>query len=184
MGSGPGGLATAQAAGVVSLEDGLRLAAARGAGGRDGLQAALAGVAVAPPSVPFVNVATGDLVESAAALAVGERLLQADEPADLPACAAQLSRLGVDAVVDVGPGDGLGPAIGAAWTGAAPVVLRAPLRPPGEGDSPASDCGFAGAVAGAYEAGLGIAFAGLFAGESRRRIALPGYPFQRRRHWI
>jgi acyl transferase domain-containing protein len=40
------------------------------------------------------------------------------------------------------------------------------------------------AVAGAYEAGLGISFAGLFAGETRRRISLPSYPFQRRRHWI
>ena len=41
-----------------------------------------------------------------------------------------------------------------------------------------------GAVAGAYEAGLPVSFAGLFAGESRRRIALPGHPFERRRRWI
>ena len=27
-------------------------------------------------------------------------------------------------------------------------------------------------------------YAGLFAGEARRRISLPGYPFQRRRHWV
>jgi acyl transferase domain-containing protein len=40
------------------------------------------------------------------------------------------------------------------------------------------------AVAGAYEAGVPIDFAGLFAGEQRRRISLPGYPFQRERHWI
>ena len=39
------------------------------------------------------------------------------------------------------------------------------------------------AIAGAYEAGLPVSLAGLFAGEARRRIALPGYPFQRRRHW-
>ena len=43
---------------------------------------------------------------------------------------------------------------------------------------------FAAAVAGAYEAGLEINFEGLFAGETRRRIALPGYPFERRRYWI
>jgi acyl transferase domain-containing protein len=39
-------------------------------------------------------------------------------------------------------------------------------------------------IAGAYEAGLEISFAGLFAGEARCRISLPAYPFQRRHHWI
>ena len=52
-------------------------------------------------------------------------------------------------------------------------------------DAPdAGDATIAEAVAGAYVAGLSVSFAGLFAGESRRRISLPSYPFQRRRHWI
>ena len=49
---------------------------------------------------------------------------------------------------------------------------------------PGTAGGFAAAVAAAYEAGLEIHFEGLFAGETRRRIALPGYPFERRRYWI
>ena len=40
------------------------------------------------------------------------------------------------------------------------------------------------AAAQAYEAGATVAFAELFAAEKRRRISLPGYPFQRRRYWI
>ena len=40
------------------------------------------------------------------------------------------------------------------------------------------------AAAQAYEAGETVSFTDLFAGENRRRISLPGYPFQRRRHWI
>ena len=40
------------------------------------------------------------------------------------------------------------------------------------------------AAAEAYEAGQEVPFERLFAGETRRRIALPGYPFQRRRHWV
>ena len=40
------------------------------------------------------------------------------------------------------------------------------------------------AAAEAYEAGQEVSFEELFAGETRRRIALPGYPFQRRRHWV
>ncbi|MYG75969.1 MAG: acyltransferase domain-containing protein, partial [Acidobacteria bacterium] len=49
---------------------------------------------------------------------------------------------------------------------------------------PGAAGGFAAAVAEAYEAGLDINFEGLFAGETRRRISLPGYPFERRRYWI
>ena len=43
---------------------------------------------------------------------------------------------------------------------------------------------FSQVVAMAYEAGADISFTGLFAGESRRRISVPGYPFQRRSYWI
>ncbi len=40
------------------------------------------------------------------------------------------------------------------------------------------------AAARAYEAGQEPDFQGLFAGETRRRISLPGYPFQRRPFWF
>jgi len=48
-------------------------------------------------------------------------------------------------------------------------------RPPGgqPADGPAGS-GFVEAVARLYEAGAAVAFEGLFAGESRRRVALPG----------
>ena len=49
-------------------------------------------------------------------------------------------------------------------------------------DPPGRTC--AESVAGTHEAGLPVSFAGMFAGERRRRISLPGYPFQRRRHWV
>ena len=65
-----------------------------------------------------------------------------------------------------------------------PVVLSGPGPADGDGSAPNGDAGFARAVAGAYEAGLPVAFAGLFAGETRRRISVPGYPFERRRYWI
>ena len=39
-------------------------------------------------------------------------------------------------------------------------------------------------VAHAYEAGFALDFAGLFAGEARRRISVPDYPFQRRSFWF
>ena len=57
------------------------------------------------------------------------------------------------------------------------------MRPSGE-DPEEGSTGFVEAVAGVYEAGLALSFEGMFAGESRRRISLPSYPFQRRRHWV
>ena len=61
---------------------------------------------------------------------------------------------------------------------------REPPAVPDGGDSPQRDGASVAEAAAAYEAGLPVSFAGLFAGEARRRISLPAYPFQRRRHWI
>ena len=59
----------------------------------------------------------------------------------------------------------------------------APEPPAGDGAA-AQPVEFAEVAARAYEAGLAIEFEGLFRGELRRRISIPTYPFQRRRHWI
>ena len=64
------------------------------------------------------------------------------------------------------------------------MVLASMRRPPRDGTTPEAETSFIDAVAGVYEAGLDISFEGLFAGEARRRVSLPGYPFQRERHWL
>ena len=72
----------------------------------------------------------------------------------------------------------------------ADATLAIPVEPSGSyrpyADGPAADNrdALVEAAAQAYEAGRTVAFAELFAGEKRRRISLPGYPFQRRRYWI
>ena len=48
---------------------------------------------------------------------------------------------------------------------------------------PDGESGHVRSAAKVYEAGLALDFAGLFAGEARRRISVPGYPFQRRSFW-
>ena len=67
---------------------------------------------------------------------------------------------------------------------AIPPALLATSPPQDPARSDGGRTGFVEAVAGAYEAGLAIAFEGLFAGEARRRVGIPTYPFQRRRHWV
>ena len=103
-----------------------------------------------------------------------------------------LAELGVDLAIEVGPGAVLGPLLSLVWPGPvdmpeppeAPVVLQSMTRPRSEEPASVSEDAFLNAVAGAYEAGLEISFAGLFANEERRKIELPGYPFQRERFWI
>ncbi|MXZ34914.1 MAG: acyltransferase domain-containing protein, partial [Acidobacteria bacterium] len=177
VGQGLGELAAAQAAGAFGLEEGLRLAADRGGGQR------AEGMASAPPSIAFVSGVTGRLLEAGAALDEAYWQRQAREPAALDRCVKSLEALCVQVVVEIGPAAVLGPRVASIWPESAggtgvPVVLSSLKRDWQGGDD------FVEAVAGAYRAGLGVSLAGLFAGETRRRISLPGYPFQRRRHWI
>ena len=187
LGYGIGALAAAQASGVLGLEDGLRLAAAQ-----DDPGAVLDVVAIGSPSLTLVDSVSGRVVgpdEVLDAQYWGRHA--ASEPEASESCAGALAALGVDVVVAVGPGAALEATLTAEWpdaagNAAAPVVLSSLGWPPDRDAAPkaGSNGGFVDAAAGAYEAGLPLSFAGLFAGETRRRISLPDYPFERRRHWI
>ena len=72
-----------------------------------------------------------------------------------------------------GPGAAVSGGPGATVSGGVRAAVSS-----GEGD------GFVEAVAGAWEAGLGLRFEGLHAGEARRRLSLPTYPFERQRYWV
>ena len=197
VGHGAGALAAAQAAGVFGLEEGLRLAAALGSlvkaraeqdrqATPEDLESALAGFTFTAPSVTLVSSATGQVVESVGARQIDQWLRQSGEPVSASSCAEILARLGMDSVVEIGPGPALGAMIGDSWPEGkrSPAVIPAPADPSDHTGSSESDGAFLRAVAGAYEAGLDVSFTGLFAGEVRRRISIPTYPFQRRRHWI
>ncbi|MDE0408510.1 MAG: polyketide synthase dehydratase domain-containing protein, partial [Alphaproteobacteria bacterium] len=153
------------------------------------LEAAISTIAFAPPSLTFVSNLTGRAIEQGESPDAAYWRRQAREPVAFRACIETLAELGVDAVIEIGPHAVLGPMTTMAWpesAGAVPAVLSSLQRPSRDEPQPApgSGGGFVEAVAGAYEAGLPLRFEGLFAGEERRRIALPGYPFQRERYWI
>ena len=156
-----------------------------------GLEAAFAESTISPPSLTLVSGVTGLVMDSDSPLDGAYWRTQACETAAFGAGISTLANLGVDAVVEIGPGAVLGPQVSLQWPDssdgeeatASPLVLASLIRPSDQ-DSEESSTGFVEAVAGAYEAGLALSFEGMFAGESRRRISLPSYPFQRRRHWV
>ena len=187
-GQGIGELAAAWAAGLFTLEDGLKLAAARGmtlarprmrvaaAVPSEGpledpltdLDAALEGIEFSPPSLSLLSQVTGQVLDPAEAPDADywREQVRASRPMDR--CVAKLADLDVDTVIEIGTHSAGNPVPLGAWLESAEVAHES----------------FAESVAGAYERGLEVSFNGLFAGEMRRRISLPTYPFQRKRHWI
>ena len=172
LGHGVGAVAAAQAAGAFGLEDGLLLAAALGGGpGAEQVQ-----IAANPLSLTMIDSVSGralgpDELQDGAYWR--QQAASGTETSDN--CVGTLAAAGAGVIVEIGPGaePGTGSeAPGVGGNARPPVVLASP------GD------GFVEAVALAYEAGLSLSFAGLFAGETRRRTSLPDYPFERRRHWI
>ncbi len=160
LGDGPGQPAAAWTAGALDLETGLTLAAT----GEEPEAAA--------PALPLIDGATGRVAEPGSAI---DRTWW-HETASAPSRSGlrALARLGIEAVVEIAPC--ATPGITADGTGVQVIGANGAMMERADA--------FVEAVASAYEAGLPVAFAGLFAGEARRRISLPLYPFQRRRHWI
>ena len=155
----------------------------------DDLESYVAGLDVASPSITVISNVTGRAVEPGMALDAGYWKRHAREPVAFASGIKAAAELGVDLIVEIGPHAVLGPMATFAWPESAPgdgapVALASLRRPPRDGSSPEAETSFVDAVAEAYAAGLDISFEGLFAGETRRKISLPSYPFQRERYWL
>jgi len=154
----------------------------------DALEASIGDMEIAQPSLTVVSNLTGRAMEPRRTLDGAYWRRHARQAVAFAGGVRTLAELGVDLLVEIGPRPVLAPMALSAWPESpdtpAPRVLSS-LQPPAD-DAPAipgSD-DFIHAVAEAYEAGLPIRFEGLFRGESRRRISVPSYPFQRTHHWL
>ncbi len=154
----------------------------------DDLEAVVDSIETAVPQVAYVSSMTGRALEAGATLDGRYWRRQARAPVAFRRCVETLASMAVDAVVEVGPDAVLGPTVATAWpqrAGAIEPVITSSMRQPTAGKpDPADGSGFLDALAAAYGAGIDVSFEGLFAGETRRRVALPGYPFQHQRHWV
>ena len=131
--------------------------------------------AASAPSARLVSDVSGRVLESAPDGGYWRR--QAREAVQFATAVRTLAALDAGLLVEVGPHGVLGPMAALAWPHPEAPTMIPSQRWGGSGD-------FVAAVARAYEAGLDIAFEGLYAGERRRKVSLPDYPFQRDRYWI
>ena len=200
VGRGVGELAAAQAAGVVDLAQGLRIAAARGSeaanyrensfASPDSLAKILQGALFSTPSLTLVSSVTGRLVGSSEVLDSGYWQQQVQQQVPSEESAQALADLGIDIVIEIGPQPDLGRVLASTWPAAdgnglgAPTTVSSLGRPAADKSATLCESGFASALAKAYEAGLSISFEAIYAGERRSRISLPSYPFQRRPFWF
>ena len=131
---------------------------------------------VGTSSVPLVSGVTGRVLEEGPDGGYWRR--QARERVRFASGVEALAKLGVGVLIEVGPRAVLGPMAAFSWpesgSESGPVVVPSLGR----------ESGFVEGVSRAYEAGLPVSFEGLFAGERRRPVSLPTYPFQRERHWV
>ena len=152
----------------------------------DGLEAYFTDVDVAEPRFRMISSLSGERVAPGTPLDGSYWRKQARQPVAFGRCVQTLAELGIDVVIEIGPHGVLTPLVALGWPAdaQAPAAFSSLRRPSRDESADDVEGSFMTAIASAYEAGVPLAFEGLFAGEERRRISLPAYPFQRRRHWI
>ncbi len=142
------------------------------------------------PQIEFICGATGKPVDPDVPIDAAYWMRHSREKVLYRTSVESLAELGVDFVIEIGPGAVIGAIVSMCWPPGAPAkdppVIASMVRPPHDETEPPIDQtrGFISAVKAAYEAGLSIDFRDLYAGETRRRVPVPEYPFQRYRHWV
>ena len=141
-------------------------------------------VRLAAPKIPYLSNVTGSWVRDDQALDPGYWAEHMCGPVRFADAAAELLADPDRVIVEIGPGQTLGafirqqPSCGASRMG---LIIR---TLPGQHEHVDSAETLHTAVARLWLAGVGIDWAGYHAGEARRRVPLPTYPFQRQRYWI
>jgi acyl transferase domain-containing protein/acyl carrier protein len=144
----------------------------------DEFRAVVAGVAPKPPSRPVISSTTGGWLTPEQANDPGYWASQARRPVLFSAGVKTLATAGLDAVLEVGPGR----ALAALTRLTAPDMAAVSTLPEHSPDDDQRQV--CTALARLWTAGIDIDWRSLHAGERRRRVVLPTYPFERRRYWI
>ena len=153
----------------------------------DELELEIARLEISTPKLRIVSNVTGDLVPEGTRLNGDYWRHHARQSIEFRAGIETVASLGTDTVIEIGPDSILGPMAQMSWPNTAksnPLVLSSLQMPRESRPERPLDGGFFECVAQAYEQGIDLRLEGLYTGETRRKINIPGYIFQRSRHWV
>jgi thioesterase domain-containing protein/acyl carrier protein len=145
----------------------------------ESLVAAFQRVALSPPRVPYLSNLSGTWIDAAAATDPtywGRHLVQTVQFADgLRELCSDERRM----LIEVGPGRSLAAFVRQTRAGTTVLPsLRHPL------DAQSDQAFLMHSLGRACVAGASVDWTAFWAGERRRRVSLPTYPFERQRYWI
>jgi len=142
----------------------------------------VATLALSPPRIPYISNVTGTWMTPADAADPGYWMRHLRQTVRFADGVAELLAEEERIFLEVGPGQTL-----------CTLVMQHPARPAGQTvlhslrhpQDRQSDVGFLLQVLGKlWLAGTAVDWAGFYAGERRRRLRLPSYPFERQLYWI
>jgi amino acid adenylation domain-containing protein len=186
LGHGIGEYVAACLAGVLELEDALGLVAWRPQAVEPILPAfaeRVGRVRLRPPRIPLVSSLTGDWLGEGQAADPGYWVRHLREPVRFGAGVERLLTADGWRLLEVGPGETLAGLVqrSSALRPEAHVIVSSLARLPGAESEVAS---LLDALGRMWVAGVEIDWRSVSSGERRRRISLPGYPFEHLRHWV
>ena len=148
----------------------------------DAFRAAVAGVERHAPSIPFVSDVTGTWITEADATSPDYWTSHLRQPVRFSAGMQELLQDPTRVFLEVGPGRTLASLARQQGPLAQGRTIATTLRHPQE--TTVDLAGVLETLGRLWLAGLDIDWAGFYAAESRRRVPLPTYPFERQRYWI
>ncbi|HEX4954980.1 MAG TPA: amino acid adenylation domain-containing protein, partial [Thermoanaerobaculia bacterium] len=141
----------------------------------------MAQVELSPPRIPYLSNLTGDWVQADQARDPHFWARQMCQTVRFSAGLEVLLREGESTFVEVGPGQTLTVLVRQQAAQGEPLAVASlPYAAEGVPDT----AFFAASLARLWAAGAAIDWRGAHTGESRRRVALPTYPFERQRCWL
>jgi amino acid adenylation domain-containing protein len=145
-------------------------------------QERVAAVGPKAPEIPFVSSSSGQWITAAEATDPGYWARHLRQPVRFSDGVETLRAEAGAIFLEVGPGAGLAPLLRWHLSSPAERPVIAAMRQPKDASSDLA--ALLGAVGRLWVAGARIDWPAFYAGQGRRRVPLPTYPFERRRHWI
>jgi acyl transferase domain-containing protein len=144
----------------------------------------VAAVELHAPQIPYISSLTGTWIRNEEATSVSYWSRQLREPVRFGAGVAELFKTPERTLLEVGPGQALQTLARNQQNGNKVPVVRVFASLPHPIDPKSDAAHLLQTLAQLWATGTEVDWAAFYAGEKRRRVPLPVYPFERERYWI